>query len=92
MKKEYLDTAFGRLIASYAHVTGGELTDDEIEMALRAHARKWGGCVACRYSIAHHSAGEGPLQKCNPWLVRSCQLGLSQNDCGCFKPFPEESK
>ncbi len=42
MKDEYIDTAFGNLIYSYLFLCDG-LSDEEIEAALRAHAKKWGG-------------------------------------------------
>lgn len=84
MNTKYVDTSFGNLIMSYAFVCDG-LTDEEIEMALRKHAEKWGGCIACRYSIRSESEGKG-----NIWLMRGCQLGFSQDDCNCFAKFPEE--
>lgn len=84
MKTEYTDTAFGNLIFSY-HLHCDGLSDDEIEQALRAHAKKWSGCIACRYSLCHHDAGK----RGNIWHQRSCQVGLSQDGCGMFQNFPE---
>jgi len=84
MKKEYLDTPFGNLINSYAYRT--ELDDDLVEKALRAHAQKWGGCVSCRYSICHPMAD---TYSGNIWLLRSCQLGLNQNECTMHERFPD---
>ncbi len=86
MKKKYIDTPFGNLINSYAFITEG-LSDEEIEKALRAHARIWGGCISCRYSIAHPSCTE---RKGNIWLMRNCQLGLTQSTCNMHTPFPDE--
>ena len=81
MKEGYLDTAFGNLIFSYAYVCDG-LTDEEIEKALRYHAKKLGGGISCRYSILHEKE-EG-----NIWHHRICQVGLEQSGCQMYKGFP----
>ncbi|MBE0427890.1 MAG: hypothetical protein IBX72_14750 [Nitrospirae bacterium] len=83
MKDEYLETAFGNLIWSYIFYTDG-LTEEEIEQALRSHARKWGGCISCRFSIA-----SDPAKEENIWLSRKCQVGLTQDGCGMHQGFPE---
>lgn len=87
---KWVDTAFGNLINSYLSKTDG-LSYEEVEQALRAHARKWGGCVSCRYSICHPSVSYGSTD--NMWLVRDCQVGLSRSNfvkCPMYKPFPED--
>lgn len=85
MKDEYIDTAFGNLIYSYLFLCDG-LSDEEIEAALRAHAKKWGGCISCRFSVAHPEARE---RKGNVWYQRACQMGLSQDGCDMHRPFLE---
>lgn len=87
MKKEYLDSAFGNLIKSYAYNVEFELSDDEIERALRVHAKKWGGCVSCRYSLAGDKSTGG-----NIWVIRRCQVGLSQDGCEMRQVFPEPER
>jgi len=82
---KYVDTAFGNLINSYLAEVDG-LTEEEVEEALREHAKRWSGCVSCRYSICHPEARR--FSK-NIWLFRSCQVGLSQSSCGMWKGFPE---
>lgn len=88
MKGEYIDTAFGNLISSYAYLCDG-LTDEEIEKALRVHVQRWGGCISCRYSLSHPDSRE---RRGNIWYQRKCQRGLNQQDCEMWTAFPEEEK
>lgn len=82
----YIDTPYGNLIISYARYCDG-LSDEEIDRALRAHAQRWGGCISCRYSIAHPSCH---VRDGNIWYKRGCQVGLSQDNCPMHTPFPKE--
>jgi hypothetical protein len=84
MKEDYIDTAFGNLISSYAYLCDG-LSDEEIEKALRSHAKQWGGCISCRFSIAHKDCKE---REGNIWYYRSCQVGLKQETCEMQEQFP----
>ena len=85
MKNEYIDTPFGDLISSYLFLCDG-LSDEDVEKALRVHAKKWSGCISCRYSQAHPEARE---RKGNIWYQRTCQVGLTQDGCEMYEKFPE---
>jgi hypothetical protein len=62
--------AFEKLVGSYAALS--ELSCNEVEKALRIHAKKFRGCISCQYSIAikHNCHGE-ELTEPN-WLTRKC--------------------
>ncbi|MEM5810218.1 MAG: hypothetical protein QW156_05000 [Candidatus Aenigmatarchaeota archaeon] len=83
--KKY-NTQFENLILSYSSQLN--LDDNVVEKTLYEYAKKWGGCIACQYSIAppdfHIRVKQG-----NIWLMRGCQLGLHQSSCSMFKPFPK---
>lgn len=85
MKEEYIDTAFGKLIESYS-IHDDRFTDEEIEKALREHARLWGGCISCRYSICKK---DPEREHGNIWHARDCQVGLKQDGCRMYQEFPE---
>lgn len=85
MREELLNTAFGNLLSSYCQCFES-LKTDEIEQVLRELAKKWGGCVSCRYSILHPDANK---RGGNIWIQRACQLKLVEGECRLHNPFPD---
>lgn len=80
--------AFQRLIGSYMEIYP-HLTEEEVERTLREHARQFGGCISCKYSIGYYNP---EWKRRNYWLLRGCQLGFSQSNCNVYASFPADKE
>ncbi len=69
------------------------LDPEDVKQAILDAARRYSGCIACRYSRAPRNAEEFARNRGTlPILRRSCVLGLRQDDCGAFAPLLEEGR
>lgn len=64
-----------------------DLGIDAVERAVLDMARRYAGCVSCRYSQAGRNADEYALKRGSlPITTRGCVLGLRQEGCTAYEP------